>query len=280
MLEGAAQTFDPDGEGGIQMNDYIPNDKSSCELLLPYISGEASAEEKQSFERHLELCPTCREEFQDLKEVWEAIPFTLSETEAPEDLKQQVMTRIFEKEEAKEQDREASSFKLTSTRGVPERRRTKAFAWMSGLAAVLFLGIIIGSIWNESASKLRNQASEPVHEYGIPAKVVRTYELKPADPAMPAAKGNAWLVEQGQMNQVVVNLQGLQATRGDEAYQVWLIKEEKRYNCGTIRVDDQGTGVLAYNVNTASFPFQDIGVTLEPDPHGDQPRGRKILVTQ
>jgi hypothetical protein len=258
------------------MNENTADDRSNCDLLLPYITGDVNVEDKHTFERHLELCPACREEYEDLKLAWDAIPLSLPEVEAPEDLKAQVMSRVFENEN----ERKHTDSKRFTTRGMPGRRRTKVFAWASGLAAVLFLGVIIGSLWNESASKLRNQPSELAQEYHAPAKVVRTYELKPADPAMPQAKGNAWLVEQGQTNKVVVNLQGLQATTGDEAYQVWLIKEEKRYNCGTIQVDDQGTGVLAYNVNTASFPFQDIGVTLEPDPHGDQPRGRKVLVSQ
>ncbi|MEB3100594.1 anti-sigma factor [Ferviditalea candida] len=67
--------------------------------------------------------------------------------------------------------------------------------------------------------------------------------------------------------------------KGDEAYQVWLIKDGIRHNAGTLRADHQGNGVLTYRLNGDDKAFDAIGITLEPDSHGTRPRGKKVLGT-
>jgi hypothetical protein len=46
-----------------------------------------------------------------------------------------------------------------------------------------------------------------------------------------------------------------------------------------MNVDDQGNGVLTYNISAKYIGFDAVGVTLEPDANGDQPRGKKVLGT-
>jgi anti-sigma-K factor RskA len=108
---------------------------------------------------------------------------------------------------------------------------------------------------------------------------VNSYLLQATNNATSLSKGSAWMYEQGGKKTLVLHLQGLSATQGTEAYQVWLIHDGKRQSAGVFRVDSQGTGVLAYEMQDPSLPFEAIGITLEPDPHGTQPRGKKVLGT-
>ena len=54
---------------------------------------------------------------------------------------------------------------------------------------------------------------------------------------------------------------------------------KKRYNCGTVNVDEDGNGVLTYNISAKYSGFDAVGVTLEPDANSDIPRGKKVLGT-
>jgi hypothetical protein len=224
-----------------------------CSYIINYLTGECTEWERASFERHLRTCVSCREELAELQSVWQTLPFQMEEVEVPPDLKQQVMRSI-----AKE----------------PIRKR-RSFKWIYGLTAVIVLGIVVGILWNYNPLLTpKETASELLDK---PAEVVNTYVLKSADTSMPSASGTAWVVKHGDVNKVVVNLSGLNETQGDWTYQVWLNHNGKKYNCGTLHVDNKGVGVLSYDVHAKELNIDSIGVTLEPDPNGSQPRGKKVL---
>ncbi|WNR45934.1 anti-sigma factor [Paenibacillus roseipurpureus] len=224
-----------------------------CSYLINYLTGECTEWERASFERHLRTCDSCREELPELQSVWLSLPFQMEEVEVPSDLKSQVMNAI-----AKE-----------------PRRKRRSFTWMYGLTAVIILGIVVGTVWNYNPFTSTKETTQ--ESVDLPAEVVNTFELTSADTAMPSASGTAWVVKHGDMNKVVVNLSGLKETQGDWTYQVWLNHNGKKYNCGTLHVDKKGVGVLAYDVNVKELKIDSIGVTLEPDPNGTQPRGKKVL---
>ncbi|MBD0378910.1 anti-sigma factor domain-containing protein [Paenibacillus sedimenti] len=233
------------------MNEHEPVD---CSFIINYLTGECTELERASYERHLRTCVSCQEELRELQAVWQTLPFHMEEVEVPADLKQQVMRSI----------------------GVTEPpKRKRSFTWLYGTAAVIVLGIMAGTWWNYSESARSKEAASALLRN--PAEVVNTFTLKSADSSMPSALGTAWIVQHGEAYNVVVNLSGLKETQGDWAYQVWLNHNGKKYNCGTLRVDDKGIGVLSYDVRVKELHIDSIGVTLEPDPNGTQPRGKKVL---
>jgi len=224
-----------------------------CGFIMNYLTGESTEWERAAFERHLRTCAVCREELGELQTVWHTLPFQMEEMEVPPDLKEQVMKAV------------------TKT---PKPKRRRPHRWMYGAAAVIVLGILVGAWWSYSAAPANQAAGQLLNK---PAQLVKTYELKAADSSMPQASGTAWVVQQGDVHNVVVNLSGLQTTQGDWTYQVWLNHNGKKYNCGTLRVNEKGSGVLSYDVHVKELNIDSIGVTLEPDPNGSQPRGKKVL---
>jgi hypothetical protein len=244
------------------------HETKECQDLISYISGECSEFECAAFERHLRTCTSCREELQELRLVWDALPLEMDELEAPADLKNEVLQAIhalpFEKSQLK------------------KPKQVRKYFYQYGWIAAVVVGVILGGLWsNMFFKKPVNQAGGALNQ---PAEVIRTFNLKTADATMPSAKGTAWVLKHGDTNNVVINLQGLKKTKGDWTYQVWLIRNEsdntkKRYNCGTMNVDDNGNGVLTYNINSKYIGFDAVGVTLEADANGQQPRGKKVLGT-
>ncbi|GIP40813.1 hypothetical protein J31TS4_40930 [Paenibacillus sp. J31TS4] len=234
------------------------HEETICDDLLLYAAGEGTQADRIEFERHLSTCPACRAELANLREVWEAMPLLADQTDVPDDMKSDVMSGIF--------GREADGPVL-----IPPKRRTGLFSIVA--AAVVLLLASGYALWSAGSGK--DEYAFDANTVQTPMQVLQTYKLNAVDRAVPAA-GTVWLLEGKENNQVVVHLQGLPMTSGDEAYQVWLIHNGERYNCGTLLVDGQGTGVLTYPIKKEAA-FEAVGVTLEPDSKGTQPRGKKVL---
>lgn len=235
--------------------------------ILAYIIGEISEEEKNFMDKHLLNCSSCSREVRELQEAWDMISYNLEEGDVPDDLKNEVMQTIFLFEEA---DKPASKWKW------PERLSFLDFPAYIWIAAALTVALV-GSLWNNVIIRQQLLALEQQSQF--PSQILQAYSLKSADPSLVSAKGNVWLFEQGKTKKLVFHLEGLEETKGTETYQVWLIQAGKRRSAGVFRVDKQGNGVLTYEMKEEQLPFEAIGITLEPDADGTQPRGKKVLGT-
>jgi anti-sigma-K factor RskA len=240
--------------------------KHVCDLCLDYISGVCTDEEKLAFECHLPDCVDCQAEIDELRIVWEALPENMERIEPPKDLKKQVMDAVL----AIEMESDSGHSKSAVRRMIVKRWKFAAIA----VAASFF---IIGSVWNYQLFQERTAAPLPLEQaLNIPAaQIVRLVSLKPETPGATRSYGVACIVDNGQSKQFIVYVFGAQATTDTQAYQVWLLKDGERRSAGTFRVDEKGIGAMALPIASDSLSFDAIGITLEPDDHGDQPRGEK-----
>ncbi|MGG1658974.1 anti-sigma factor [Brevibacillus sp. NRS-1366] len=238
--------------------------------LISYAIGECTEKEKHIIDEHIVTCPICRQEVLELREAWELIPYQIpyqpQNVDVPADLKEQVMTAIFTPTEkpSKSWQQRMDTFKA---KWKPASQRFVT----AGLALAL-----VGVVWNNLSLRQELHASR---EFSQPSRMVQSYSLQATANASASSKGTAWMYDQGGRRMLVFHLQGLAATQGSEAYQVWLIHDGKRRSAGVFRVDNLGTGVLTYEMKDPSLPFEAIGITLEPDETGNQPRGKKVLGT-
>lgn len=235
------------------------NSCSFSDNLVSYLIGEASTEERDVIKGHLLTCSSCLKDMGELQEAWSLIPYKFDDVEVPSDLKEEVMNSIF-------------SVKNTP-KPVARSREIKRF-YLYGCAAAIFLLALVGLTWNNMI--LRNQLNEATSPSSSPTRIIQVFNLTSATPS---TEGKAWLYQQGDKKQLVFQLQGLADTKGTEAYQVWLIHEGNRRSAGVFHVDDQGNGVLTYEIKETEAPFEAIGISLEPDANGTQPRGQKVLGT-
>ncbi|MDF2720616.1 MAG: hypothetical protein K0Q59_291 [Paenibacillus sp.] len=236
---------------------------SPCEQLFAYFLGELAGEEKQAFQMHLTVCPSCREELDGLRQVWDALPYTMPQLELPEQIKEEVLGAVIHSEK----DRQP----------VPRTERNRKRSWM--YATAIALVVLVGSAGWIEAIRWRGETLRPIEQAIMPAEVMQQISLKPFDPSIPQAGGQVWLTSKGGQIELVMHASGLPVLQGEQAYQVWLIKNGDRHNGGTFRVDSQGNGVLTYRMSEDVRQFEAIGITLEPDAAGTKPRGKKVLGT-
>jgi anti-sigma-K factor RskA len=239
-----------------------------CDLCLSYISGECSEEEAAAFERHLSECSGCRQEVQELRNVWEVLSVDMERMEPPKDLKKQVFNAISEVDRA-----DTTNKRKHSSR--PSIRRTI----MLGAAVAAFALMAAGTFWNYRMYEARSSAPLPIEQaLSVPAAhIERITKLQATSTENEYAYGVACVVNNGQSKQFIVYVFGAKETTQDQAYQVWLLNGGKRVSAGTFRVSQEGVGVLAMPIASKDFSFEQIGITLEPDDQGDRPRGKKIF---
>ncbi|PGY08420.1 hypothetical protein COE25_20865 [Bacillus sp. AFS031507] len=246
---------------------------SNCSFsneLVSYLISETTNEERIRMERHLLNCSSCQKDMQDLQEAWTMLPYELDEVEVPVDLKDEVMNAIFPPENT------SQTVIVRNNQNGSKKKLVRIRSSLYGLAAAALLFCFGGVIWNNI--NLRDQVTELTEQTETPAEVIQVYALKTANPAGDSAQGQALIYKQGDKKQLVFQAQGLANTKGSEAYQVWLIDDGNRKSAGTFHVDKEGNGYLIYQLNK-EISFDAIGISLEPDANGTQPRGKKVLGT-
>jgi hypothetical protein len=88
------------------------------------------------------------------------------------------------------------------------------------------------------------------------------------------AKGLATILIDSTGTHLVVQAEKLPELKGNEAFQVWLLKDKQPVNAGTFLSQD-GNGALYYTFDP--IDYDTVAITLEPDAHGKIPRGTIIL---
>lgn len=234
-----------------------------CDFILDYLSGACSKEEKEAFERHLTYCDSCRQELAELRIVWEELPLDMERIEPPKDLKEQIMAA------AKEAPRRHKAWSA---------RKLWKPAVAAAAAALIFVG---GSLWDNPFVKNQDTRLATIeHALSVPAsEIVQITMLKAESTEKEHAYGVACIVDNGKSKQFVVYVFGAEETKDEEAYQVWLLREGIRTSAGTFRVNEKGVGLLTMGIESDQLTFDSIGITLEPDEKGDQPRGTKAFGT-
>lgn len=258
-----------------------------CQLVLDYVSGSCTREEALAFENHLSSCAECQAELAELREIWEVLPADMNMIEPPADLKKQVLDAVQAADLAADlaaQPREdvltpstSPHEPFTARRDKPHRLR-KMTAWLAALLVLL----MAGAFWGVQLSE-KGEVSVPTLEEALSVSAAQIKQLVPLKPVSlqegEQTYGVACIVDNGSSQQFIVYVFGAKATHGEEAYQVWLVEDGKRRSAGTFRVEEKmrGIGVLSMPIASDRLTFDTIGITLEPDDQGDQPRGTKIF---
>ncbi|WP_420917015.1 anti-sigma factor [Paenibacillus mucilaginosus] len=152
--------------------------------------------------------------------------------------------------------------------------RAAYWRWMSlGLSAAV-VGLAL------YASDLRGDLREMerlVAEAGKPpeaAKMEKMVQLQPAAEQL-VSKGLASIVIDDKGTHLIVTAENLPAVQKEQAFQVWLIKGEQKVNAGTFYPHD-GKGSISYTFQPQDYDM--VAITLEPDAHGEQPRGAMVMM--
>ncbi|WHY60014.1 anti-sigma factor [Cytobacillus firmus] len=248
--------------------------ENKCDNLSLYIINELTNQDKKQFEDHLLKCAKCQQELKSIQETWQMLSYDVEETEVPESLKSQVMDFVFEENKFLKHEEKIEAEPISFKERILSVAK-RHFSPISTAVTAILIICLIGFYWNslqlkDTIKSLENKAADP-------AQIVTTYSLTGQSLAA-SATGSAYLLQEGTETSLVIALNNMPITKGDEVYQVWLLKNGNRQSAGTLIPDQNGSGLITYRL-PPEYSFEDIGITLEPNPFNTQPQGQKVLGT-
>ena len=209
------------------------------DLLGPYVLGALEPEEEREVEEHLEGCPRCTEEVQDLRLAHERLADLANATQTPPaGLKERVMD------------------------GMPRRQTRRVPLAAVAVAAVLCALAVLGVLYAAGTFE-----REPV----------ASATLKPTDLA-PRAGGELRVREDDPNAQAELEVWGLPRPGEDEYYELWFGTEEGRMSAGTFTVDADGRDTVYMSVPEEVGEYERVGITLETFPKEPRISAAKVVL--
>lgn len=225
--------------------------------VIVYSLRQMSGAEAIQLKAHLDGCASCRLKLSEVEETVGLLPLASPQVSPPPGLRARVVGEV--EREAAEANRRRES-----------RRRWSQLAWVG---AASLLAVLLGgySLLQVEGLRERLNAFAPVAAAEQVVTLVGTE-------AAPQASGRMLVAREGTGARISLQVQGLPALQGGQAYQLWLVKNGQRTNGGVFVVDATGKGGLATSL-PVDLAWDYCGVTLEPDAFGTQPRGKRMMAS-
>jgi anti-sigma-K factor RskA len=255
--------------------------ESRCDWVEAYALGGLTNEERQEFEIHLQSCPQCTAELQELNQMMELLPESSESVAIPKGMKQRILSQVVSQEQETKVSKETHTYTVPVE--VPIAHATPLMAGQMGrvyrmlMSIGLSAAVIILALYSAQLRRDVHDLQSYIAAADQPVTALQVNEAVALSPAATdiAAKGLATIMIDSVGTHLVVQAEKLPELKGTQAFQVWLLKDKKPVNAGTF-LSRNGNGALYYTFEPKDYDT--IAITLEPDALGkEQPRGTLIL---
>ncbi|NQW17197.1 MAG: anti-sigma factor [Chloroflexi bacterium] len=161
------------------------------ESLPAYVLGALEEQERVEIEDHLESCPQCASEYDDLAEAGTILALNVPPREPPSELRTRLLDAIISDEEMTVV-RDSSPIEL-----LPEKRSSRRFGWVTGFqiryatAAAIMIGVFAVSVstllsngtLDERVEELESQASSEATVVSSIASTVMDVSMESEEPS-------------------------------------------------------------------------------------------------
>jgi hypothetical protein len=211
-------------------------------LLGPYVLRDLTANEKNELENHLEGCPACRNELENIRRTHEILRKEAA-TVPPPELKDRVLAQ--------------------ATGEISERSRSRWRLLVPATAALLVVavfgvGLLLAFLDDSSA--------------GLPLT---------ATALAPEASGVVRGEPAGENIRIELEVRGLPELGEDEYYEMWYYTENEegggRISCGAFRTGPEGQTTVIFTTPLNAREYPEIEVTREPDNGEPASSGEAVL---
>lgn len=248
-----------------------------CEKLYEYFNDQLSEEKKKEFEEHLKTCKECQDELNDLNILNESLPYQVERVTPPKEMKSRIMNNILNEnnnEEKSSHQEKNESFIEKKQKPIKRKNNIIRNIAFTSMAALLFISLI-GNVYQFNTQDKEKKTKDNKLINKDNAQVIK---LKSTE--QDKVQGEAFVAKTNNEKQLVVQANGLQETKGNQAYQVWILKGEKPYRAGTF-VSSKDSGMVVFDLSDIELDKQDkIAITLEPSPNNPAPEGDIIMASE
>jgi Anti-sigma-K factor rskA/Putative zinc-finger len=247
--------------------------------LVPYISGEASKETTSFVERHLDSCPDCRMELEELRVTAALVKTSPAELAPPQHLERRTFELIEQQsreapargetidapipiESAPKPQRRRIRQTVRKPRGASSDRPRLVAMLAPGIAAALVILGFVGVRLYQDNQDLRRELTRQEDAFGSLGEKLDTVTLTSAEDS--EMRLVADIYEQDTDNyQLVLDAQNFPPCPDDYQYELWFQGEEGWVSAGSFKTtgDDNMTFRLHAALDPSEFPAMDL--TLE-----------------
>ncbi len=219
------------------------------ELSGAYALDAVTPAEREAARAHLAECAKCTRRLHELRAVVEQLPYSVTQVNPPESLKERVLESI------------RNESRTTSTQPIPISSRSRP-GWSTqflAIAAVLLLLLFGGMIaWNVSLHQENTSPGSQVTS--LQHQVALVYAIL-GNSFAPGASGKViYLPEQ---NITLLVIRGLPRLQRTQVYQGWLIHDKQPRSIGLLSMEN-GVASVTYPGNIAGY--EAAAVSREPGP--------------
>jgi hypothetical protein len=267
-----------------------------CDWVEAYVLGGLTEAEGQQFVTHVQSCPECAVQVLELIQIIDLLPLATPIVEVPVGMKHRILNKVLKEgallppppPQTNSSDTKPTvpvtmeanvdvysrEIEIPVVNASPSNR---GVIYRTIMTVGLCAAVIVFSIYS---AQLRRDVQDLKLAISLAAQPVTALKVNQAVTLSPAAKdivaqGLAAITIDNKGTHLIVQAQKLPELKGNQAFQVWLLKNNKPVNAGTF-LSQQGNGALYYTFEPKGYDT--IAITLEPDALGkQQPRGQIIL---
>jgi anti-sigma-K factor RskA len=231
-------------------------------LIEAYAFGTLDEEELSQLEAHLDSgCAECSTRLREVAELSAKLAEDIPQFAPPPHVKENILSKI-KTSGHESRSGSASIFKRIN--------------WMTGVAAVVVIGLLIGSLTLVRINRdLRRQLVDAQDVTGLlKSPGMQFVDLQGVDPN-PQAFGK--VVMDPNKGAAVVYMYRLPQTPEGMAYQLWVMREGKPTSAGMFTVNDDGSAMLALEELSDPGNIASFLVTIEPEEGQAAPTGMMYL---
>lgn len=243
-----------------------------CVHLLDYFNRSLTEEEALAFEHHLEECPSCCAELEELNLLTQDLPYLAEELVVPAGLKAKVFAAIDEQPStiAKELSKGSNQAEvLRQPKAAAEPRKRKGFL-VPVLAAALFASLMT----NAYLATLDHTAPTEVAESDL--QLIGKALLEP-QPGADNATAVAMMIQDKNETVLLVDASNLPKLKDNELYQVWVIDKETPQPAGSFKTNVDGSGSVTHPMDQLKGDWDTVAITIETEPDLPAPKGNLVL---
>ncbi|RIN12471.1 anti-sigma factor [Staphylococcus xylosus] len=273
------------------------NDKK-VDQVYDYFNDNLDEHEKEEIEKELNSSSESNETLDSINILHDTLPYINKEVEPPTGMKRRILDSVINEEHENQQDKtndfnkDATSFHKNNSQNLNESKqykenniktkqsdykqikRTPGKKLSIGIMAALLLLSLIGKGVQYFNHKESKKQSSPM----INTNDTHAINLKSMNDEK--TQGQAYVSNGKTNNKLMVEANDIEATKGNEVYQVWIIKNDKPYPAGTFSTTNN-KGMVVFNLNEINVDKNDtIAITLEPSPNNQEPKGQMVMASK
>jgi anti-sigma factor RsiW len=246
-------------------------------LTAAYVCDALDPAERTAFEGHLEVCPACRQEVAELREVAALLGMGAAET-PPERLKEAVHNRIAVTRQIPPRVAPIGiggiggmGIGLKAAARGPRRQRPRR-ARAGWIVAAALAGVVAGQAvysvqQQDRIDSVSRQATAMASLLSAPDAHSNSGAVRTG--------GTALVVDSRSRDEAAIALTGLATLPQGKAYQLWMIGPDGARSGGVVTLANGSSGpIIAKGLDDA----KSIGITIEPAKGSAQPTTSPILI--